>query len=119
MFANGIAKIIPFIGAVLSGGLTYASFKPMSKRLKNHLKGLPIADVSFYKNESNLKNIDKEIKIDINDFDDVDFEIYANDLAELQANDLGVQGNDMEDLQAKDLGVYDFGVDDSQDDDLY
>lgn len=35
LFANGIAKAIPFVGAVLSGGLTLGTFLPMSKRLQS------------------------------------------------------------------------------------
>ena len=41
VFAKGLAKAIPVVGSVLSGGLTLASFLPMSKRLKKHLASLP------------------------------------------------------------------------------
>lgn len=37
-FAKGFSKIIPILGGVVSGGLTYATFKPMSKRLRAHLE---------------------------------------------------------------------------------
>jgi hypothetical protein len=42
-FAKGIGKVIPLVGGVLSGGLTLATFLPMSNRLKRHLAGLPTA----------------------------------------------------------------------------
>ncbi|HCM90379.1 MULTISPECIES: EcsC family protein [Vagococcus] len=36
-FAKGVSKIIPVVGGVISGGLNYASMKPMANRLKNEL----------------------------------------------------------------------------------
>ena len=36
-FANGISKVVPVIGGVVSGGLTLATFKPMAHKLKKHL----------------------------------------------------------------------------------
>lgn len=40
VFANGVAKAIPFAGAVLSGGLTLSTFLPMARRLDRHLASL-------------------------------------------------------------------------------
>lgn len=37
-FAKGLGKVIPVIGAAISGGLTYATFKPGAKRLQKALK---------------------------------------------------------------------------------
>ncbi|MCX5416611.1 hypothetical protein [Streptomyces sp. NBC_00059] len=42
-FAKSVSKAIPVVGAAVSGGLTYATFRPMSKRLKTHLSGLELA----------------------------------------------------------------------------
>jgi hypothetical protein len=42
LFANGIAKAIPVVGAVLSGGLTLGTFLPMSTRLQKHLASLEL-----------------------------------------------------------------------------
>ncbi|MFI8567710.1 hypothetical protein ACIGGF_14250 [Rhodococcus sp. NPDC078407] len=42
IFATGAAKIVPLIGAAVSGGLTFATFYPMSKRLQKHLSTLPL-----------------------------------------------------------------------------
>ena len=43
IFAKGAAKIIPVVGAVISGGLTLATFRPMAKRLQQHLAELALA----------------------------------------------------------------------------
>lgn len=37
-FARGLSKIIPIVGAAISGGLTYASFKPMAQKLNLRLQ---------------------------------------------------------------------------------
>ncbi|WP_200953313.1 hypothetical protein [Agromyces sp. Root81] len=42
LFASGIAKAIPVLGAALSGSLTLATFLPMSKRLQRHLASLEL-----------------------------------------------------------------------------
>lgn len=41
-FASGVAKSIPVAGAALSGGLTFVTFLPMSKKLQSHLESLEI-----------------------------------------------------------------------------
>jgi len=38
-FASGVAKAIPVLGGVLSGGLTLATFRPSAKRLQGTLQG--------------------------------------------------------------------------------
>ncbi|MET7340856.1 hypothetical protein [Streptomyces sp. NPDC005547] len=43
-FAKSVSKAVPVVGAVVSGGFTFATFLPMSKRLKKHLSGLEIAE---------------------------------------------------------------------------
>lgn len=42
LFASGVAKAIPVVGAVFSGGLTLGTFLPMSKRLQKHLASLEL-----------------------------------------------------------------------------
>lgn len=42
IFARSAAKVVPLVGAVVSGGLTFATFMPMSKRLQKHLASLPL-----------------------------------------------------------------------------
>ena len=36
-FAKGLGRLIPIVGGVVSGGLTYVTFKPGAKKLKNKL----------------------------------------------------------------------------------
>jgi len=43
IFAKGAAKVVPVVGGVLSGGLTFGTFLPMAKRLKSHLSTLATA----------------------------------------------------------------------------
>jgi hypothetical protein len=45
-FAKSVSKAIPLVGAAVSGGLTFATYLPMAKRLKKHLSGLPLAEPS-------------------------------------------------------------------------
>lgn len=73
IFASGVSKIIPVVGAVTSGGLTFVTFKPIALRLKKHLETLPIADVNFYKEQK--KFIDEDIYIDHIQLEDNDFEV--------------------------------------------
>lgn len=40
IFANGVSKVVPVVGGVISGSLTFASFKPMAVKLKKHLSKL-------------------------------------------------------------------------------
>ncbi|MGY4642238.1 hypothetical protein [Cellulomonas sp. URHB0016] len=42
IFASGVAKVIPVVGAVLSGALTLGTFLPMSKKLQKHLSSLEL-----------------------------------------------------------------------------
>lgn len=37
-FSKGVGKVIPILGGVISGGITYASFNSMSKKLHKHLQ---------------------------------------------------------------------------------
>ncbi len=47
-FGEGIGKMVPVVGGVVSGGITYATFLPMAERLRKHLSTLEIADPAFY-----------------------------------------------------------------------
>ncbi|MCE7791520.1 hypothetical protein K8O68_03655 [Salipaludibacillus sp. CUR1] len=61
VFARGVSKAVPIIGAVTSGRVTYATFRPLSSRLQKYLKKLPIADREFYKDMDNYKFDELEI----------------------------------------------------------
>lgn len=77
VFASGVAKMIPLLGAVTSGGLSFISFKSMTSKLKNHLENLPITEPGFYSNDG--KALADEITIDVADIDENDFDIHLND----------------------------------------
>lgn len=46
-FAKGVSKIVPVVGGVVSGGLTYASFKPGAERLRRYLRELPTSGIDL------------------------------------------------------------------------
>lgn len=56
LFATGVAKAIPVVGAVLSGGLTLSTFLPMSKRLQKHLASLELTKPDHRTNEAEVIN---------------------------------------------------------------
>ena len=49
VFAKGVGKVVPVVGGVISGGLTFATFRPMSAKLRNYLSHLPLADPETYR----------------------------------------------------------------------
>ena len=50
IFADGVASTIPVIGGALSGGLTYAMFKPGCMKLRKNLMSYNLCDPEHYKN---------------------------------------------------------------------
>ena len=48
IFAKNASKVIPVVGASISGGITFASYKPMAERLRKELFSYSIADVEYY-----------------------------------------------------------------------
>lgn len=60
IFARGVSKAVPVVGAVVSGGLTFATYKPMSEKLKKYLASCEVADVEHYKklNEEDIIDVD-------------------------------------------------------------
>ena len=48
-FAKGVSKLVPVVGGIISGSLTFATYRPMAARLRDYLAGLPIADPEYYK----------------------------------------------------------------------
>lgn len=71
VFAKSVGKAIPIIGAAASGVLTFATFKPMVKKLQKYLVTLPMADVKFYKQSHENDDV---IDVDFSDIKDEDFE---------------------------------------------
>mgnify|MGYP000593357478 CR=1 FL=1 len=60
IFAKGVSKIVPVIGGVVTGGLSYVTFKPCVVKLRNSFKELPLSDVQFYKDQRENGIIDSE-----------------------------------------------------------
>ena len=55
-FAKGVGKIVPVVGGLVSGGLTYATFKPGAETLRKHLRKLPGSGVE--QDAPDVKQID-------------------------------------------------------------
>lgn len=64
IFAKGVGKVIPILGGAISGGLTLATFKPMSHKLQKHLSEMAhMSPEEFAEYEA-----EKTIVIDAEDF---------------------------------------------------
>lgn len=74
-FAKSVSKAVPVLGAVVSGGLTLATYLPMAKRLKNHLSGLELATGA---------QADAGDVIDTEGFEDLEDLAGLEDLADLK-----------------------------------
>lgn len=59
--AKGMGKAIPILGGVISGGLTYATMKPMGERLQKELSKLVNYDEVQY--QEDIETIRKEVEI--------------------------------------------------------
>lgn len=44
-FAKTASKVVPVIGGAISGGMTYAAYKPGAERLRRYLRSLPISGI--------------------------------------------------------------------------
>lgn len=53
IFAKSLSKIVPVIGGVANGGMTYVSFRLCSNRLMKKFEELPISDPSYYESLRN------------------------------------------------------------------
>ena len=59
--AKGMEKVIPILGGVLSGGLTFATMKPMGERLQKELSKLVNYNEGQY--QIDIDTIRKEAEI--------------------------------------------------------
>ncbi|MFB6589810.1 bacteriochlorophyll 4-vinyl reductase [Bacillus thuringiensis] len=67
-FAKGVSKVIPFVGGVVSGGITFASMSKMGKRLMISLQD------TIDNNEKDLEKDFNELKKENPDIIDIEFE---------------------------------------------
>lgn len=64
-FAKGVSKIVPILGGAISGGLTLATFKPMSHRLQKHLSTMAhMSPEEFAEYETTIVNDEKGLGTD-------------------------------------------------------
>ncbi len=63
IFAESVSKVVPVIGGAVTGGLSYITFKPCAKKLKNSFKDLYLCDPQYYKELRNQSIIDIDTKI--------------------------------------------------------
>ena len=97
--------MIPLVGGVISGGLTYASMKPMGTRLRNTLYD----SVNNYSKDDFNKDFQK-MKNEMSDIIDVDFtnledEILNNVDVEVKNMEFSVADEILKYKQLLDMGV--------------
>ena len=63
LYASGVAKAIPLVGAVLSGGLTLSTFLPTSKRLQKHLASLELTKPGHRNERAEVINRSEERRV--------------------------------------------------------
>ncbi len=64
-FTKSASKVVPILGGVMSGGLTYVTFKPCAKRLKEALK-----DINLRKVQDEIRSNFEEYEEDSNLYED-------------------------------------------------
>ncbi|WP_458125858.1 SHOCT domain-containing protein [Paenibacillus sp. Z3-2] len=71
-FAQGLSKAIPLVGGVISGGMTYASMKPMGNRLRTELFEVAsnYSEIDFV---NDMENFKKEV-IDIGSGEEMEWD---------------------------------------------
>lgn len=71
-FAKGVGKAIPFVGGVISGGLTFATFRPSAKRLQKKLRE------QMYDIKVTPEEVEAETLKEVVDYEDVTKEDSAS-----------------------------------------
>lgn len=59
-FAKSVGKLIPFVGGVISGGLTAVTFKPAAKRLQKKLQE-QMYDIRTFSGEDSVEEVNAEV----------------------------------------------------------
>ena len=81
-FAKSISKTVPIIGGVISGGITYASMKPMGNKLKDALINSVNKDYTIEDMEKDISDLEKEtgetIGVNFQDDSVIDVEFTTN-----------------------------------------
>lgn len=74
-FAKGVSKAIPIIGGIISGGMTYASMKPMGERLRKVLD----KSVTNYSQADYDRDVAEAASDITSDYVEVDYEVMEED----------------------------------------
>lgn len=61
IFSKGVAKVVPIVGAAISGGVTFITYKLMAEKLREYLASNELASVEHYKQMVDEAIIDVEI----------------------------------------------------------
>ena len=61
IFSKGVAKVVPFVGAAISGGVTFITYNLMAEKLREYLASNELASVEHYKQMVDEAIIDVEI----------------------------------------------------------
>ncbi|MDR6726935.1 hypothetical protein J2W91_005460 [Paenibacillus amylolyticus] len=77
-FAQGLSKAIPVLGGVISGGITYASMKPMGNRLRDELFKV-VSNYSDNDFENDMENFKKEV-IDIGSVEETEWDEVISEI---------------------------------------
>lgn len=79
IFAKGVAKLIPFIGGVISGGMTIATMRPMGQKLSNAL------------DEAHFDYTEEEFQRDWDEIIEVCDDLEADEASEATIDNVEVQ----------------------------
>lgn len=71
LFTKGVGKVIPVVGAVTSGAITFAGFFPMAKRTKKFFSTLPLADPQHYRTDHS----DDVVELDFENIDTTEIDV--------------------------------------------
>lgn len=85
-FAKGVAKVIPVIGGVISGGITFISMKPMGKRLQRVLE------------KARFSYSDAEYQADINSIKNAKFTNYDTKSVDIEFEEVPTKDTSSEDI---------------------
>lgn len=58
IFANGVSKAVPVLGGIVTGGISYVTFKPCLKKLTTTFRKLPLSDPETYKDADAVIDVD-------------------------------------------------------------
>jgi hypothetical protein len=61
IYATSLSKVVPVVGGLISGSVTFLSFKPMARKLNDHLAKSPLAKPRPVRTTPNKRNGDSAV----------------------------------------------------------